>query len=124
MVNDDGYKPPRATPGLQAAGRRLWRAVVGSFELRADELVTLGAACHMADEIVALEDALADASVLITGSAGQETVNGLFREARSHRLGLARLLTQLGLAEADADAGMKRSSAGRRLARQRWNRGG
>lgn len=124
MTTEAVYKPPRAAPGLQAAGRKLWKAVVNSFELRPDELVTLEAACHMADELADMQAALVGASVLVTGSAGQETVNGLFRETRSHRLALGRLLAQLGLAEADSDAGLKRSNAGRRLARQRWSGGG
>jgi hypothetical protein len=96
---------------------------VRSFELRPDELTLLEAACRLADEVGLLEAGLVGAPALVPGSKGQERVNPLFPEVRSHRLALGRLLAQLGLAEADSDAGLKRSSAGRRLARQRWNRG-
>lgn len=117
------YKPPRAVPGLRGPGRKLWRAVVNSFELRPDELVTLEAACRLADEVGVLERGLVRAPALVEGSKGQSRVNPLFPEVRSHRLALGRLLAQLGLAEADADAGLRRSTAGRRLARLRWNGG-
>jgi hypothetical protein len=123
MTTEPVYKQPRAAPGLRGAGRKLWRAVTNSFELRPDELVTLEAAARMADELTDMQAALIGASVLVSGSAGQETVNALFRETRSHRLALGRLLAQLGLAEADSDAGLRKSSAGRRLARLRWSRG-
>jgi len=119
----DEYRPPRCPPGLEPPGRRLWRAVTRGFELRPDELTLLEAACRLADEIAVLEAGLVGAPALVAGSAGQERVNPLYGEVRSHRLALGRLLAGLGLADADDDAGLKRSSAGRRLARQRWNRG-
>lgn len=119
----ESYAPPRCPGGLNTAGRRLWRAVTHAFELRADELELLAAAARLADEIVTLEEALSAGPAMVSGSKGQTKPNGLYSEVRAHRLALARLLAQLGLAAAEEDAGQKRSSAGRRLARQRWNRG-
>lgn len=116
-------RPPRAPGGLRSAAKRLWRTVLGGFELRPDELVVLEAACRLADETADLEAALAAAPAMISGSKGQLRVNPIFAEVRNHRLALGRLLAQLGLADAGADAGSTKSTAGRRLARQRWSGG-
>jgi hypothetical protein len=116
----DNPSPPR---GLKTAGRRLWREVRAAFELRADELRILEAACRLSDELAVLDKALRTAPALTQGSQGQDVMNPLFAAARQHRLALGRLLAQLGLDDADAEhAGQARSAAGRRLARQRWQR--
>ena len=119
LPNDGGYRPPRPSAGLGQSGRALWRSVVDAFELRSDELVILESAARLRDEIIILEEALAEAPVTVIGSQGQERVNPLFAEARSHRLAVQRLLASLGLNDADAD-GSAKSTAGRRLARTRW----
>jgi len=120
-ADEPAYRPPRAPNGLSTAGRRLWRAVLGGFELRPDECVLLEAACRLADETAALEAALKAAPATVPGSKGQQRPNPLYAEARAHRLALGRLLAQLGLADADDDAGARRSSAARRMALRRWS---
>lgn len=114
-------RTPRAPAGLQAAGKRLWRAIVEDFELTAAETLILEAAARMADEVATLEKELRTAPVITVGSKGQERPNALFGELRQGRLALGRLIAQLGLDE-NADGGTARSHAGRRLARQRWQR--
>ena len=114
----------RAPTGLKAAGKRLWRAVLSGFELRADELELLTAACHLGDEIAALETMIEKSTPLTMGSRQQVRVNPLYAEVRAHRLALGRLLSQLGLADAVDVDGQAASSAGRRMARARWSRRG
>lgn len=117
---------PRAPAGLGAPGRTLWRAVTDGYTLREDERQALVAACRTLDELARLEAALKDAPVVVAGSKGQERPNPLFAEVRSHRLALKALLASVGLTDAEADrhAGAARSSAGRKLARQRWDHRG
>jgi phage terminase small subunit len=112
---------PRCPDHLEKAGRRLWKAVLTTFELRPDELLLLEAGCRLADQVAALEWGLADAPLMVEGSKGQERPHPLYAEIRAHRLAVARIMAQLGLADAvDAD-GATRSSAGRRMARARWS---
>ncbi|MDQ1391735.1 MAG: hypothetical protein QOF30_712, partial [Acidimicrobiaceae bacterium] len=64
--------PPPA--GLAAVGRRVWRAVVRSYELRPDELVTLEDVAHLSDMVVALSEAWLSLGCPLTtkGSMGQQ----------------------------------------------------
>lgn len=116
----------RAPTGLQAAGKALWRVVQTGYTLREDERQALVGACRTLDELGRLEKALKTAPVVVLGSTGQERPNPLFAEVRAHRLALKGLLLAVGLTDAEADrhAGAARSSAGRKLARQRWDQRG
>lgn len=76
---------PKTPHGLAASGRRLWRAVVAEYDLRADELLLLDKACRSADDVARLEAALADAPLLTEGSAGQTRANPLLAELRGMR---------------------------------------
>ncbi|MBI4498197.1 MAG: hypothetical protein HY689_09890 [Chloroflexi bacterium] len=112
---------PKPPTGLKAAGRKLWQAITADFELRADELTLLEAACRLTDELAAMEKELRGAPVMVPGSRGQQRPNPLLAEARQHRLALGRLLAQLGIDDADAEQrGRARSNAGRTMARLRW----
>jgi hypothetical protein len=117
-------------PGLGRHGSALWRRITANYEMRGDEISVLRSACRMEEEIFCLEVALAKAPVTVPGSKGQEKSHPLLAALRAHRLAQARLLRQLGLAElsgdraSSSDYGIARSAAGRRLARQRWNRSG
>ena len=111
---------PRPPAGLQAAGRKLWRDITGSYELLPDENRMLIAACRTADELERLHEALTDAPLEVPGSKGQMRPNPLFAEVRSHRLLYRQLLTAIGIGEAGEHPASKRSHAGRQLARQRW----
>ncbi len=106
---------PRMPNGLQAAGRGLWKKMVGSVELREDELPILEGACRTADDVARLTAALVDAPIEIKGASGQMRVNGLFGEVRQARLSLSRMMQMLAPQDDD-----RRSVAGRALARQRW----
>lgn len=120
-MNDES-KPPRAPPGLGAAGKRQWRSAVNRYEFWPHELLGLERACRQADDNAALEVARVGQPVMIEGSRGQLRVNPLYAELRAGRESVNRQMAALGLADAlDADAA-SRSSAARRLVRARWDR--
>lgn len=97
-------RTPRAPSGLAAAGRRLWRTVVGRYDLRPDEAALLAAAARTADELAVLEAALEDSPPVVVGSTGQPRPNGLFGEVRAHREILRRLLADLDVPEDEDQA--------------------
>lgn len=118
MSNSDG-RPA----GLGLAGARLWRQVSADFDLRADEVVLLGAACRTQDTIARLEEAMIDAPLVVRGSMGQEREHPLLSELRQQRMTVARLLRQLDLldlGEMEQLRSAARSAKGRALASQRW----
>lgn len=101
---------------LAAAGRRLWLQVTSKYELRADELVTLEAACRASDRIVAME-AERDGAVTATGSMGQLVVHPLVAEIRAHEAQVTSLLAKLKLPD---DSGAAKVSQQREAAQSRW----
>jgi hypothetical protein len=120
---------PRAPAGLARRGRALWRSVVASYELAEGETALLIETCRVLDSVEALQQTLADAPMMTTGSRGQQTANPLRAELRSERLLLAKLIAQLSLPDVDGEGGkwdgLSASSRARKAARVRWdNRGG
>ncbi len=119
---------PRTPANLGADGRRLFRAVVDEFDLRADELLLLVEAARTADDCARLDAAVASGPLLVTGSTGQDVANPLLRESRQSRALLGSLLRQLGLpdtaedADRDHAAGRPSSASDRAIAaaRARW----
>jgi len=88
--------PPK---GLKTAGRALWRSIASRYVLRPDEEAVLWQASRLTDEIAGLERELEGAPAALPDyPAGSKKINPLVAELRSHRLALARLLDQLGLA--------------------------
>jgi hypothetical protein len=119
---------PEVPDGLGDAGTAFWLRVRRDWTLQPDEDELLFAAARTIDELRRLEQALDDASPVVTGSRGQTRAHPLVREVREHRLALKQLLgaAGIGIAEAEAgggDFGASRSAAGRKLAQQRWRRG-
>lgn len=117
---------PKAPSGLKAAGRRVWTSILGGiaegFELDERELLVLEAAARQADQNRALEIALADAGVVVRGSAGQPRLNAVATELRQGRIAFDRLLGSLALP--DEDAGERLTERGRRAkhaADRRWS---
>ena len=108
-------------------GRRLWRAIVHSFELGPDELIVLESACRTLDLVVRMDAALIDAPLLVAGSMGQKREHPLISESRQQRANMARLLAQLKLPEPDilnvARQGT-RSVTARTAAQARWAKHG
>jgi hypothetical protein len=117
-----GQSKPAAPAGLGVRGRRLWRAVVGGYELRPDELMTLEDVAHLSDMIVRLSEAWLSLGCPLTtkGSMGQQVTHPLISEIRAHRMSRNTLLRQLGLPDVDGE--LSPSMRGRALARARWAR--
>jgi len=118
-------RKPSQPPGLAAAGRALWRAVVGAYVLRADEVALLTHAARTADIVAGIEAELAGAPLMVAGSQGQERAHPLLTEIRGQRALLAGLLKQLGLPDATVVAAgpaapSEASARARKAARARW----
>jgi P27 family predicted phage terminase small subunit len=115
----------RAPSGLRPAGRALWRRIhtglPAECELDDREVAILSAACRQADDVAALEAAIAEDGVVATGSRGQPRLNPLVTEARQGRLAVARLLGELDLSDPDAEPRTARSRRAKQAADARWD---
>ena len=111
---------------LASAGASLWGDVVGTYELRADELRILEDACRERDLIARLEDSLDGADLVVRGSMGQSVINPLVSELRQHRATFASLMRQLKLPDdgEGSDQGGALSAKNRAAAQARWARRG
>lgn len=114
----------RPTPpkDLGSRGRRFWADVVAVYELNVDELQLLVEVCRGLDELELLHALIAD-GVTVAGSRGQDRLHPALAEMRAVRLGLGRLLAQLGLPDPDSGApGLQtpQQVRARRAAETRW----
>jgi len=114
-----------APPGLKDAGVALWDDVTAVYDLRADELRVLEAACFELDLIARLQAAMDTDDLITFGAQGQPVANPLVQELRQHRSTLRALLKQLSLPDQD-DRGQQsgRSEQARNAANARWKRTG
>lgn len=108
----------KAPAGLKAKGKRLWTEVTGEYKLRSDELDVLEDVCREADLIDKIENELASADLMTTGSMGQQVVNPLIAEARQHRATKMSLWKRLALPDPAADAAATNQQ--REAAQSRW----
>lgn len=108
-----------APAGLGDAGSQLWSDVSGKYTLRADEKVTLEAACRASDRVERMRAELGDA-VTATGSMGQVVVHPLIPEIRAHESQVAALLAKLKLPDDPSVEGGARVSQQRAAAQSRW----
>lgn len=114
-------KIPPAPAALGPRGRKLWRLITSTYELRLDEVVLLEETCRVLDDAERLRLALVGADLLVPGSAGQLRAHPLLTELRQSRALLAQHFRQLGLPDMDAATGAKpKSAAHQRAARTRW----
>lgn len=122
--------PPEPPAGLSDRGARFWADVVGRYELRVpDELTILHELCRTLGVVDVLAGVLAQAQTLEQrGSMGQPTVHWAIPELRVQRALIVTLTKQLGLPAEEAsdeqeaaDAGA-RSRAARHAARARWDK--
>lgn len=115
-------KPPK---GIGTAGSELWSGIAGKYELRADERRVLQDACALADTVSILEDAMVGQPLITKGSTGQDVLNPLLAEQKTHRQALSRLLAQLKLPDDEAGtAAGERSVKNRAAANTRWSKRG
>lgn len=89
-------RPARAPDGLKAAGRRLWKAVAGAFDLEPHERELLREVCRTADLIDGLQTVL-DAEGPMAESSQGIRVHPAAVELRQQRITYARLVAALGV---------------------------
>ncbi len=111
-------KPPET---LADPGRALWDTIVGSYDLRSDELATLEDACATTDMIAALSDSWTELGRPLTtkGSMGQEVIHPLIGEIRTQRAARNALWRMLKLPD-DVESGSGESNQQRSAAQSRW----
>jgi hypothetical protein len=89
-VNSD-----RMPPGLGVKGRRLWREVVGEFELAEHERSLLSEACRTADVCAQLAKVVAEEGPMAVSRLGEARPDPALVGLRQQRLLLARLIVAL-----------------------------
>ena len=112
---------PRAPSGLGKRGRSFWKVTHREYDLSDGEVELLTEACRTLDAIEALQASVDVEGVSVTGSAGQVAVHPAVRELRGQRQTLGRLLSQMGLEDADGKAIPSAASlSARKAAEARW----
>lgn len=112
----------RPPSGLGKAGRALWRSITGAYQLDPRETTTLAAAARQADDLAALETALAAGALVVEGSKGQPVLNAAVGELRQGRLALARLLGTLNLPTEDGGPALTSAQLrAQKAANTRWD---
>jgi hypothetical protein len=86
---------PRVPAGAGEAGRRLWRTVLGEFELAEHELVLLRQAVRVADTCAALQGVVEAEGALTTSRLGEPKAHPALVELRAQQVLLARLVVAL-----------------------------
>jgi hypothetical protein len=109
---------PAPPEHLKDPGVSLWVEVVGTYDLRADELRVLGAACAAADMVDAFESSWRDEGYPLTtkGSMGQLVEHPLIGSIDKQRKALAAFLKQLRL----PDEAATKTNAQREGGATRW----
>ena len=91
---------PKVPSGLDTEGCRLWREIVGEFDVNEEphKRRILFDACRTADLIERLDDAMGGQPLTVRGSMGQEVIHPLLAQSQSARTQLAQLLSRLNFA--------------------------
>ena len=77
--------------GLKAHGKAVWDNVVDNYTIDPAETVVLEQLCKTIDQIDAIDAEMSTMGIIVAGSKGQPTVNGLIRA----RMDLVKLVDQL-----------------------------
>lgn len=111
----------KAPDGLAAGGKRVWAAITGTYQLRADELVTLEDVCAITDEIADLMREWSDEGRPRTtkGSMGQLVEHPHPKRIADLRMKRNALWRQLKLPDVDPGAG-EQPNQHRSAAQSRW----
>ena len=86
-------RPPRS---LDAAGRRLWRAILLEFEMSPAEVALLELACQAADDAARARSELTN-GITSTGRYGQVVLHPAVMVARQAEASVSRILGQLNV---------------------------
>jgi hypothetical protein len=114
-------KPKIPAPSsLDKVGAAIWADVTSTYDLRADELLTLEDACAASDVIAVLEAKWRELGrpIITTGSMGQEVEHPLIGSIDKQRKTRNALWRQLKLPDAEDGAG--ESNQHRAAAQSKW----
>lgn len=124
-MSDAKSTPPKPPAGLRPGSRSFWTRTVADYDLNPGELVLLGEACRLVDDLAKLRGAMAKAPVTTEGSTGQVRVHPIYAAIANHSRVLAEHVHRLGIPEPAADEqgqlfGINASTSARDLAHKRW----
>ena len=88
---------PKTPPGLNAAGRRLWRDALADYEFDTHEELLLLQACRCADRLDRLAVEAEGNPVTVVNAKGDQVPHPALTESRQQSITLARLLAALRL---------------------------
>ena len=111
---------PKSPQSLDEAGKTLWRAVTGAYDLAPHEAELLRQACRVADNLARIDAALLDSDVVVEGYKGQPRANPLLQASADQRRVLDALFRSMALPMPSEDVGRRRSPAAREAAQARW----
>lgn len=98
-------------------GRRFWRQVLATYELRPDERELLAEVCRQLDLVDELRGQVDCDGVTVVGSRGQQSVHPALVELRQVRQELRRTFAQFDWPDEESTS----SQRARRAAQARWN---
>jgi hypothetical protein len=110
----------RPPAGLGESGKTFWRSVVAVYELSPPEALSLARACKTVDLLDQVDAALADYSVVTSGSRGQPVPNRLLMVRCELERSLDMLIRSLALPMPDETTGRRRSPSAAAAAQERW----
>jgi hypothetical protein len=93
--------------GLHAAGARLWRSILGEYDLDEHESLLLIEAARVADRLDRLATESDGAPLTVLNFKGDSVANPLLTEARAQGIVLARLLAALRLPSGEKEGGSR-----------------
>jgi hypothetical protein len=115
---------PRAPQSLGEAGKVLWRAISGAYELSPAEAELLRQACRVTDNLARIDAALMDSDVVVEGYSGQPRAHPLLQASADQRRVLDALFRSMALPMPDEAEGRRRSPAAIAAAQARWRANG
>ena len=92
---------PSTPRGLSAAGRRLWKSVLDTYELDQHEELLLLQAARTADRLEDIATGLVGEPLTVSNARGDLVAHPLLNEQRQQALTLSRLLASLRLPSGD-----------------------
>lgn len=104
---------PRAPQGAGPSGRRIWRAVLGEFELDEHERALVTALVRQVDRLDALEALISEEGLMVSGH-GTVKMHPAVIEARQSAIAVARISAALRLPSGEQDEGQGAAAGGQR----------
>ncbi len=115
---------PKAPQSLDQAGRTLWRAVTGAYDLAPHEAELLRQACRVADNLARIDAVLMDSEPVVEGYSGQPRAHPLLQASADQRRVLDGLFRSMALPMPSEEEGRRRSPAAVAAAQARWRANG